>query len=95
MAALGDAARKARHALAAGDVDRFASCVDQTFDLRRELMPLDRRCVEMVEAARDCGASANYTGSGGAIVAVCRDSAHAGAVTEALDRAVCGVAQYP
>jgi glucuronokinase len=71
MSELADAARQARSALLAGDRDRFGRCVDQTFDLRRALMPLDRRCVAMIEAARSCGASANYTGSGGAIVAVC------------------------
>jgi glucuronokinase len=95
MASLADAAREGRDALAAGDVDRLARCVDQTFELRRELMPLDRRCVEMVEAARGCDASANYTGSGGAIVAVCRDVAHADAVADVLDRVGCGVARYP
>ena len=95
MESLASAAREARHGLVAGDLELFRVSVDRTFDLRRELLPLDRRCVDMVELARSCDASANYTGSGGAIVAVCRDAAHAGAVADALGRVGCGVAQYP
>ena len=95
MAALGAAARNARDALVAADHERFAECVDLTFDTRRRLMPLDELCVEMVEVARSCGASANYTGSGGAIVAVCRSRPHADAVATALSGVGCGVTQYP
>jgi hypothetical protein len=48
----------------------------------------------MVTAARSAGAAANYTGSGGAIVAVCRDSAHAAEVARGLERIGCATAQY-
>jgi glucuronokinase len=95
MAALAAAARRARDALVAEDHRGFAASVDQTFDLRRRLMALDGLCVEMVDAARSRGASANYTGSGGAIVAVCKSPAHADEVAEVLGGAGCGVAQYP
>jgi glucuronokinase len=43
--------------------------MDETFDLRRAMLRLDPRSVEMIEVARHHGASANYAGSGGAIVA--------------------------
>jgi hypothetical protein len=39
----------------------------------------------MIERARACGASANYTGSGGAIVAVCGGAAHGAALSERLN----------
>jgi glucuronokinase len=91
MAALADAARGAREALAQRDPGRFGRCVDRTFDLRAELFALDELCVEMIDVARGCGASANYTGSGGAIVAVCRDEPHADTVAAALGRIGCGV----
>jgi hypothetical protein len=45
----------------------------------------------MVEVARSCGAAANYTGSGGAIVAVCRDGAEQDRVRSALCDAGCDV----
>ncbi len=71
MAELGRLARDARDALVAGDAVAFARCVDQSFDARRRMLALDSRHVAMIECARACDASANYAGSGGAIVAVC------------------------
>ena len=95
MEELAAAARGAREALVAHDRERFGSCVDRTFDLRAELLELDPRCAEMVDTARDAGAAANYTGSGGAIVAVCRDASHARDVADALAAPGCGVSRYP
>ena len=40
------------------------------------MLDLDPRHVEMIHAARACGAGANYAGSGGSIVCACRDTAH-------------------
>jgi galactokinase/mevalonate kinase-like predicted kinase len=91
MAELAGAARGARDALLAGDVVGFAACVDRTFDLRRRVISLDPRCVEMIELARSCGAGANYTGSGGAIVAVCPESGQVEEVERALSEASCEV----
>jgi glucuronokinase len=86
---LAEAARRARRALVARDLRAFARCVDQSFDARRELMTLDPRHVEMITAARSCGASANYTGSGGAIVAVCEGLEHRAEVGAALTASGC------
>jgi glucuronokinase len=94
MEQLAGAARTAREALLAGDLERFAGCVDRSFDARAQMLELDPRCVEMVMAARNEGAAANYTGSGGAIVAVCRDSLHAAEVARAVERTACRAAQY-
>ncbi len=68
MARLAHHARAARDALVAGDRDGFAAAVDGSFDEREALLELDPRHVAMVHAARAAGASANYAGSGGAIV---------------------------
>ena len=73
LAELASLATDARAALLARDAAQLARCVDGSFDARRRMPPLDPRHVEMVQCARACGASANYAGSGGAIVAVCRD----------------------
>ena len=89
--ALADSARSARTALLDGDHTAFARAVDATFDARRRLLPLDSRHVIMVESARGHGAAANYTGSGGAIVAVCRDGEHQTEVMDALSRIGCAV----
>jgi hypothetical protein len=46
----------------------------------------------MIEIARACGASANYTGSGGAVVAICDDERHRDSVALALGQVGCGTA---
>ena len=71
---LGALARRARVALLQRDHAELRRCVDRSFDARQRMLELDPRHVEMVECARASGASANYTGSGGAIVAVCPDA---------------------
>jgi glucuronokinase len=86
---LAESARAARCALVAGDLRGFACCLDASFDARAALMSLDPRHVEMVDAARACGASANYTGSGGAIVAVCESPEHSAEVDAALTAVGC------
>jgi glucuronokinase len=90
MTELAEIARAARAALIAGDHRRLARTADESFDVRRRLLALDPRHVELVERARALGAGANYTGSGGAVVAVCRDQAHAARVARALSELGCG-----
>jgi glucuronokinase len=82
--ALTELAFAARRALLARDRDGFALAVDRTFELRARMMPLDPRHVAMVDRARSAGAAANYSGSGGAIVAACEDERHRARVLDAL-----------
>jgi glucuronokinase len=91
MTELAGTARAARDALVARDLERFGGCVDRTFDLRHRLLALDPQCVEMIDVARGSGAYANYTGSGGAIVAVPRGDEHQKEVADALIAAGCRV----
>jgi glucuronokinase len=86
---LAGCARKAQRALVAGDRSAFASCVDGSFDARLRMLKLDGRHKAMIWAARRRGASANYTGSGGAIVAVCEDERHRDEVRAELRGAGC------
>ncbi len=90
IAELADAARAARDALASGDLSTLRRCADASFAARARIMSLDRRHVELVEIARAAGAAANYTGSGGAIIALCDDRRHGAAVLGALAAAGCG-----
>jgi glucuronokinase len=90
MTHLAQAAQDARAALVQGDRAAFAACVDASFEARQRMMELDERHVAMIECARACGAGANYTGSGGAIAAVCRDDSHRVEVTAALREIRCG-----
>jgi glucuronokinase len=68
MQRLAGHARAAAQALRGGDHAAFAAALDVSFDERAALLDLDPRHEAMVRAARSAGASANYAGSGGAIV---------------------------
>ena len=66
-AAGGSGKRRAGRAVG-GRRREFGRCVDGSFDERRAMGPLEPDHVAMIELARAPGASANYAGSGGAIV---------------------------
>jgi glucuronokinase len=66
---------EAKRALLARDPDGFARAMNENFDTRRSICRLCPGHVEMVERARQVGASAKFAGSGGAIVGVYRDEA--------------------
>ncbi len=68
MSQLSAHAISARDAFVAGDAESLGASMDATYDLRARMIDLVPGHVEMVEAVRNAGASANYTGSGGAIV---------------------------
>lgn len=68
--AFASAAHSAAEAFRSGDVHALKLAIDRSFDLRAEIMELAPEQERMVEVARDLGASANYAGSGGAIVGV-------------------------
>jgi glucuronokinase len=84
MTELGSLARAGRDALLARDHDAFARSMSASYEARRRMMALDERHVAMIEVARACGAGANFAGSGGAIVACCRDAPHGGDVAAAM-----------
>lgn len=81
---LASLAHRARDAVLAGDRDELARCADGSFDARSAMLELAPGHVEMIEIARAAGAGANYAGSGGAIICVCRNAAHQRDVVEAL-----------
>jgi glucuronokinase len=86
---LGRLGRAARAAIDSGDSEELGRCVDQSFDARQRMLPLDPRHVEMIDCARRSGASANYAGSGGAIVAVGANLDHRARVERELRRVGC------
>lgn len=62
-----------RSALKDGDPDKMHELIDENFDLRRKLVRITEGNIEMVELARSVGASAKFTGSGGAIIGIYKD----------------------
>jgi len=53
----------------------IAGLLNRNFDLRRRILKISEGNLHMVEAARSVGASANFTGSGGAIIGTYTDNA--------------------
>ena len=64
-----------REALFKRDHQQLAELMNENFDVRRGIYSLPPWQVQMVEVARQCGASANFAGSGGAIVGLCQSEA--------------------
>lgn len=50
------------------DLSTMSQLINRNFDLRRSLVHIEPGNIEMVELARSVGASAKFTGSGGAII---------------------------
>ncbi len=95
MPELAALAHAAAGALRDGDLAAFAEAVGESFEHRARMVSLRAGHVEMIHTARAAGAAANYSGSGGAIVAVCEDADHQARVTAALRRLGCGVLSVP
>ncbi len=68
MRQLVEITQQGRAALHQGDQERFSRLMDDNFEVRRGIYNLPDWQIRMVEVARQCGASANFAGSGGAIV---------------------------
>ena len=73
MKYFGSLTDKAREAMVKHDYPKLSKLMDDNFDKRSELYHLSEGNLRMVHVARECGASAKFSGSGGAIVGVCPD----------------------
>src|SRR4051812_8436451 len=68
-----DYAHRGRDALLKGNIAEFEKLIDANFDLRAQLYQIGEGNMEMIRLARSVGATANFAGSGGAIVGTYRD----------------------
>jgi glucuronokinase len=66
---------QAKSALKQGDWKKLSELMDANFDKRKQIFQLSEGNLRMVETARSVGASAKFTGSGGAIIGVYADEA--------------------
>jgi len=76
MKMLSALAEQAEEAVRTGDHDTLGALIDQSFDVRRRMIALPQKQLEMVERARSAGVSATFAGSGGAIVGAYRGVEH-------------------
>lgn len=63
-------AKQAKQCLLDADLKTFASLMNKNFDCRRRIYNLNPKHLRMVELAMEIGASANFTGSGGAVIGI-------------------------
>lgn len=61
-------AEAGREALERHDASRLKTLIDRNCDLRRSVVKMSAGNNELVDTARNCGACATFTGSGGAVI---------------------------
>jgi glucuronokinase len=64
----GEITEEFRVAMQNNESETMHKLINENFDLRRSLVPISKGNIEMVELARSVGASAKFTGSGGALI---------------------------
>ena len=84
MTKFADLAAQAREAILARDAERLGKLMDENFNTRKTIFNLTPWQVQMVDVARECGASAKFAGSGGAIIGTYRDEKMYQDLTNAL-----------
>jgi glucuronokinase len=77
-------AAEGRQCLLERNYRRFGELIDANFDLRARIYRIDPGNLEMVHTARRAGATANFAGSGGAIVGTYEDDGMFERLTEYL-----------
>ncbi|MDB5295625.1 MAG: D,D-heptose 7-phosphate kinase [Phycisphaerales bacterium] len=82
---------RARVALMAGDWGTLGRAMDENFDLRKTFMPIAPENQRMIDVARATGASAKFTGSGGAICGLYKDGKQYQQLVDALASIRCNV----
>jgi len=70
---IAELAEDGKKALANRDYQTLNQLMDKNFDLRSKIMNISETNKELVRTARECGASAKFSGSGGAIIGVYED----------------------
>jgi len=70
MAEWATLAQQGRDLLSQGKGQELGPLLNRNFDLRKSIYRLSQGNLDMIEAARSAGASAKFTGSGGAIVGI-------------------------
>lgn len=67
---LAELAEAGKRALLERDHEQFHNLMNENFELRSRIMKISEGNFELVRAARDCGASAKFAGSGGSILGI-------------------------
>lgn len=70
MSRWGEITEEFKIALEKNDIELMNKLINENFDLRHSLIPISKGNIDMIELARSAGASAKFTGSGGALIGI-------------------------
>jgi glucuronokinase len=73
LAQLAEVAEQGKAVILKKDYNTLNKLIDKNFDLRCKIMKISDSNMELVMTARNCGASAKFSGSGGAIIGMYTD----------------------
>ncbi|TVR69521.1 MAG: GHMP kinase [Marinilabiliales bacterium] len=73
LSEIAELAEEGRKAILEKDYGMLNELINKNFDLRCKIMNISESNMEMVQTARACGASAKFSGSGGAIIGMYED----------------------
>jgi len=71
---IGNLAEQGKKLLQNGHLDELNKLINQNFDLRKMIMHINDSNMQLVQTARNVGASAKFSGSGGSIVGFYEDN---------------------
>jgi glucuronokinase len=80
-----------RKAILAADLPTLNKLINANFDLRASIYKISHGNVQLIETAREAGASANFAGSGGAVVGLYEDESMFTRLSEAMEKIGVGV----
>ena len=83
---IAELAEKGRAALLEQDHEKLFELINENFDLRRSIMTINPANQEMIDTARQSGASAHFAGSGGSILGMYRGEDMYGRLAEELGK---------
>jgi glucuronokinase len=72
---IADIAEEGREVILKKQIKKLHALMNENFDCRSKIMNISDRNMSLVQTARQCGASAKFTGSGGSIIGIYRDDA--------------------
>ena len=70
---IADLAKQGKTAIENKDYQTLHALMNQNFDLRQRIMNIREADLSLVETARNCGAAAKFSGSGGSIIGMYKD----------------------
>lgn len=65
---IAEVATEGKKAILGGNFAKLSKLINKNFDLRSKIFNISDSNIELVQSARNCGASAKFTGSGGSII---------------------------